>query len=498
MQDEQVRIRQDFEAQKRETRNVEEPNWDRLLEEIKRGPERSEETEAMVLNMQSRMTLMQMEKDSVTQLWQMALKSIDVLEQELESYKCNGKSAIVYEQQVNGIKGTYSEAIRALEGKLAAAKDNFLKQKVMWESSRDQLANLTAERDKLTARCNSLEKNSEAREKKYEKIVDSLKREISALKSETQDAVRAKIELEKKVAEAKMIVSGTLAKDSEMRHKMCEALELVETAVRERDSAMRRETEISEEKKHLEKMLNDLEKSYRAQLDKEVTLFKDSQRDSMKDYLMECKELKSELRQTATILDRAQREARLLEEELERVRREAENNLQVSNLKIASAEQKMNEANAKYLEVESRRKMSEEKCRLLENRLQQLEENFLKSHKTFESEKCLELERLLAVTQEERDKINNELMCLKSTFELEIRKRDHERTSLERRFDEIKENLRRDSSPLKIDQMEFVEREVKRNQAELVMQLSSLKVKFDMKTKELTQHVEMYRNLSEK
>lgn len=66
----------------------------------------------------------------------------------------------------------------------------------------------------------------------------------------------------------------------------------------------------------------------------EIIKLKDAHEQNVKKYLLEIKELKSELREKAMLLDRSQRESKLAEEELEKMRRDSEELLEKSTAKI--------------------------------------------------------------------------------------------------------------------------------------------------------------------
>jgi len=79
----------------------------------------------------------------------------------------------------------------------------------------------------------------------------------------------------------------------------------------------------------------------------EITKLKDAHEQNVKKYLLEIKELKSELREKAMLLDRSQRESKLAEEELEKMRRDSEELLEKSTAKILTFEQALKLTNSK-------------------------------------------------------------------------------------------------------------------------------------------------------
>lgn len=112
------------------------------------------------MNLQERLAVLQMEKDSVFQLWQIALKTVDALEEELKSLRTDGKSSKLYAEHIDNVKETYSEAIKALEGKLLQARENFLKQQALWETSKDKIEDLLKEKADVTRKYEAFQKDA--------------------------------------------------------------------------------------------------------------------------------------------------------------------------------------------------------------------------------------------------------------------------------------------------------------------------------------------------
>lgn len=93
----------------------------------------------IIANLKDHITVLQMEKDSAVQLWQVSMKAVDALEQELKTRSIDNRDAKFYEEQLKDVKQSYSEAIKALESKLLQAKENFAKQQSLWMSSKETI-----------------------------------------------------------------------------------------------------------------------------------------------------------------------------------------------------------------------------------------------------------------------------------------------------------------------------------------------------------------------
>lgn len=105
--------------------------------------------------------------------------------------------------------------------------------------------------------------------------------------------------------ESKRVASNVLAKNEETKSKMAEALDLIESAVREKDFVLQREAQVVEQKAKLEARLAFIAEEHVTKMQNEIAKLKDTHEHNMKKYQLEIKDLKSELREKATLLDRS-------------------------------------------------------------------------------------------------------------------------------------------------------------------------------------------------
>ncbi|XP_012288589.1 paramyosin [Orussus abietinus] len=506
---------------------------------------RSDDKE-MILNLQKRVAILQMEKDTTNQLWQMSLRAVDVLDTELKTFKKNGKDIRTYEEQVKNIKEAYSEAIKALEEKLVQTKENFIKHQSNWSENKQKFETLQKEKQDLAVKFDMFRQEVMKKEHSNEETIIALKTELGIIKPQLQQATQLRIELEQKLEDARKFVVTAVAKDSEAKNKVSEAIELVETAVKEKDSALQREARTLDEKLRIERQLFTITEEYNANLAKEVSRVKQDFDRNMKKCLLENKELKLGLKENVMLLERAQRESRLMEEELEKMRHNSDDLLRRSNTKILDLEQKLKDADSK-LEVCNIAdcKKYKEQTKQLEQQIADLESKLVTSddrikriqmqtareveervreadERTKEAvERYSNLERRLSRALDEKEKITMELRSLQSTFERDIERRDHERWLLDNRVRQLQEDLRKATDSVDqtnargsmlADQINHLEYEMRkkhctdktiRNEGpcykmELMEQLRIVQDKFDKKTKELSQHVEIHQKLSQK
>lgn len=424
-------------------------------------------------NLEKRITVLQMEKDSMFQLWQMSLKAIDVLEEELKTFQKDGKGSKFYEDQVNSVKQSYSEAINILEGKLIQAKENVIKHQLLLESNKEKLEELKKEKEDFQRQISTQQYSTLEKERTNQNTLDSINLELNKYRNECERLQKIKLELEKKLSESQRFAANVLAKDCEAKSKVSEAIELVESAVREKEFSLQRETRISEDKMKLEARLNSITEEYTISLEKEVNKVKEEFERNIKRYYLELKELKVEMKQKETLLDRTQRECRLLEEELNKVRQGSDDYLHQSNSRILDLEQKLKDAEYKLKEAECRfqsceeiyKRKYKEKNEILEHRIIELQQSLstpvfsdLFQTKNFESRikeseeskealsRYSNLETRLEKVLNEKENLGKELRSLQMMFDRELQIREQEKRVVENRVSDLQEDLRKATS----------------------------------------------------
>ncbi|XP_014206587.1 uncharacterized protein LOC106638076 [Copidosoma floridanum] len=483
-----------------------------------------------VTNLEKRVTILQMEKESVFQLWQMALKAIDVLEEETKTFRREDKNVHIHQEQINNIKETYSDAIKVLESKLIEAKENFFQQQVLWEKSQDKIDQMTKERDDLLQQLNNFKQQISEKEKQHDAVVESLKVNLSCTKSELEQIKVLKIDLEHKLKDAQKFANTMLSKDIEAKSKVSEAVDLVESAVKERKEILQREAKVLEEKVKLETYLAKLSEEYAGRFERESLKTKETYNKNLKKYLLEIKELKAELKDRAILLDRSQREQRLLEEELERIRQGSDNFFQKTHAKVTNLQQKMCEKEYKSQpNKEGFKLIYDDKIQFLESQINHLQEKLsntsdklrrvnMQSCRDVEDhvreaddrtreimDKCSNFERQLSRALIDKDNLASSLHALEVTFAKELQKRNQEKLLLENKIRNLQDRI---VNPDTI----FHESRIfsdgtsnrKNTDQQTLMNFDSMgntlaiQEKYERKTKELTQLVETHQKLSNK
>ncbi|CAD6207911.1 GSCOCG00003169001-RA-CDS [Cotesia congregata] len=525
---EQKRLREEIEILKQENKNASDLARESFKHANNTECPNNAGNQENIDNLKQQISIIQSEKESMFQLWQMALKAVDVLEQELKAtHPSDGKTkSKYYEEQINSVKEAYSEAIKVLEAKLIQVRDNFTRHQTLWESTRDKLALLKNEKTDLENKIVYLQNELTSKEETSSKTIEILKADCINAKQQVENIQNLKLKVDNELIEMKAFANRLAAKDLESKEKVAEAIELIETAVREKEIVLQREARVIEEKSKLENRLANLSKEFTARLDKELTELKSNYEKNIQKYLFEIKELKAELRDKGTLIDRVQRESRLYEEELLKVRHSSEDMLQRNNSRSIELEQKLKDAEYKIENCEETcRRKYEERIRQSDNKVNELEEklascndrlrrNQMYSMRDVEDrvkeaddrtkeafERYAGLEKRFARALEEREGISNELRTLQLTFDREITRRDNERRLLDSRIRELQEELRKandlaDKATARANSL-FIN-ENQSMDLDKSIDLKIMQDKYEEKISELTRYVKVHQKLSNK
>nr|XP_034170826.1 golgin subfamily A member 6-like protein 6 isoform X1 [Osmia lignaria] len=489
-----------------------------------------------IANLQERIELLETEKNSALQLWHISLNTISVLEEELKKFRADGKGTKFYQEQANVMKESYSEAIKMLQEKLSQTKQNFMKHQTLYHTSKEKIEHLTKEKHELLEKLNSLQKDAQDKDRNNQVAIETLKQELAYAKTEANKMVQVKMELERKLHEIKRYAENIMEKDKETKTKMGEAIELIESAVREKDMVVHRESLILEEKARLEHRLNIIASEYDTKIQELNMKTKDEIELHTKRYLTEIKELKAELKEKTMVVEKVQRDLKFTEEELIKVQRDV-------NAKILDYEQKIKRLELQlqvYDETICKNKYDiemkqlKEKITALENKLATSNDKLQKLEQqqtnTIEDQakradrenkdimkQYSDLESQLAKTLGDKEDVVLQLKSLKYDFDYEMQKRDNERHSLENKIRELeinhhkascmKDNKLRDDVADEVNVSDvknkrtfdiMVENKCNCCQSVLSDHMNKLQEKFDRKTKELVYHVQVHQKLSKR
>lgn len=287
---------------------------------------------------------------------------------------------------------------------------------------------------------------------------------MSAAKEEIQRLNDLNSNLEKKLNENKKVVNNVIAKNEETKCKLAEALDLIECAIKEKEVVLEREAKLVEQNAKLEAQLASIAKEHAIKMQEEIAKLTDIHKHDMKKYLLEIKELKSELREKVMLLDRSQRENKLIEAEIENERQsQSADLLEKSASKIL---EKIFDQTPKHADSKTCNKT----CKLYSSEIQQLqdkianlEENLTISNDHLKQnpinpinvdciklveertkdavDRYVHLESQLIKAMNDKESLTTKLKSLQSDFDCEIHKRDYERCMLENKIRDLEMDL---------------------------------------------------------
>ncbi|XP_072756152.1 uncharacterized protein [Anoplolepis gracilipes] len=295
-----------------------------------------EECNKDVLNQMS--TILQEKKEIfrknfsvIGEMFQLMCDKIYGLSQKLETERTNYKDVHnlqkIYEERQANIVKSYSNAIKALEAKLLKSEDKFAQQQSLWMTDKETIEKLKREKQEMENKFQDFQQTIKQKDENNEHIVQSLTEELSTAKAEIQRLNQLNLNLEKRVIKSIKVVNTIIGKDEGTKSKMDEALELIDIAVREKNVVLEKEAKVVEQNAKLETQLASITKEYDIKLQEETAKLKDTHEHDVKNYLLEIKQLKSELREKLTLLDKSQRDNELLKMQMEDERRAADMSL---------------------------------------------------------------------------------------------------------------------------------------------------------------------------
>lgn len=172
------------------------------------------------------------EKESCVQLWQTALKTVDYLEEELRLYE--GRThGYVAKTEIKKLKTSYEQQIDALQHKIEEC------------CSKVQDVKKTCAQE-LREKVKLLEKESSQHIEAQQKI-KKLELELKELQEKLLDSEKAKSTLQTNLADKSKQIDGFIVREEIAKNKVREAVNVVESALMEKDAAILREAQTREE-----------------------------------------------------------------------------------------------------------------------------------------------------------------------------------------------------------------------------------------------------------
>ncbi|XP_069696195.1 sodium channel and clathrin linker 1 isoform X3 [Periplaneta americana] len=292
----------------------------KLSKEAVMSPGHKKESD-MVTNLQQQLSFITQEKDSAVEMWHMALREVDSLEEQLKTHPDNRHADAVAE-----MKHDFSSAITMLETKLLSTRSSLAKEKAAREELEKKYEEILQENQNLTSALQSRQQELEealqgqcATAKKLQEVEEKAKE----LEKKLQTSTKAENELELALTKCHEHIDNLVKKNLEARDKVSESVELAECAIAEKDAMLYREAQLREENAQLQKVMAGIIDEAGSKVKEEVEHMKQQYNKKLKVLLHDMKKLEDENKEKEQILQKEIFEKRTLEGELQKLQMES-------------------------------------------------------------------------------------------------------------------------------------------------------------------------------
>ncbi|CAD5112136.1 DgyrCDS1375 [Dimorphilus gyrociliatus] len=396
----------------------------------------------ILLNLQTQLQLLQKEKESAIEMWQLEKLEVDRLEVKLKAHQYHPKIRAL-DQQARQLKDQYTETVAELHAEI---------NRLQIELEKSKSENHFFRSSGFENRCHSVQKFSMPHNTEpSDSISHELKKQISALEESLQKSLEANEQLrsekgflEDRILRFEKLSSERLNKDLETSTHMKEGVSLVENAILERDQSLMREKQLLEEIERLKYAFDKLVDEAGARTVKEVDLIKNEYIQKLNRMNEDLKALEIENAEKTAQLERSIREKRAVEAELDKLYQEGRiqgskdtGALQELNRRACEAERLRDEATIKAESFKNQLKRNEvqfkQEKEQVQRELEQLNGHFNKLKIDFDLvnddrvkllEQVDDLKRRCSSLSSERDsacrKLQKELTCAEKDLKLKI------------------------------------------------------------------------------
>ncbi|XP_064636176.1 sodium channel and clathrin linker 1-like isoform X2 [Lineus longissimus] len=287
--------------------------------------------DVMLQNLQQQLDLALQEKESAVEMWQSSLQEVERLERDLQDQKSNPQWK-VFEQQSNQLKEQYFNAVSELNAEISSLQEELRKSKNENRAASLQVTELrkTLEEAKDHMFRQEQDRNDAiGRGEISENIVDSMRKEISELEANYSSAQReiAQLAADKKLGEEKMqeLLKSNLeheAAEYEAVIQLKEQVQITDQAAMEKEQALINEKQANDENQRLQEAINKLLDEAGMRTREEVDNVKNQCNVKMERLVEEVYSLEMESSEKQAQLERACREKKAVEAELEKLYQE--------------------------------------------------------------------------------------------------------------------------------------------------------------------------------
>lgn len=193
----------------------------------------------LIDNLKKQLASLAKEKESVVQLWQTTLKTVDYLEEELRLYE--GRThGYVPKTEIKKLNNSHEEQIKALNARINEYNSKIQEVKTTCQQELNQKSKLLEKSTTQLADAQSL--------------INKLEIELKQLQEKLKDSEEARNALQISLVDKNKQIDGFIVREEVAKNKVREAVNVVESALMEKDGALLREAQVREELARLSKI----------------------------------------------------------------------------------------------------------------------------------------------------------------------------------------------------------------------------------------------------
>ncbi|XP_052792701.1 sodium channel and clathrin linker 1-like isoform X2 [Mya arenaria] len=371
----------------------------------------------LLTNLQLQVETALQEKEAAVERWHEAEQEIDRLQQQAQEEK-NSHQWGVIEHQAHQMQSEYFETVNLLNKELEQTQHELREVRQELEMATHQVKDLRrtnkeleaqlAWKDQEVAEVIFKEGITDSKTIELKRIMEDRKRKVSSLESEVEEIKREKQALEVRLSEMQKRSTDVGKHELEAVAQMREAVQMVETAALEKEQAEVTLQQKEEELEQLREVINKLINEAGARTRQEVDAVRTQSNESIKRLTEEVHALEMDNSEKVDALEKAKRDKRTAESELERVYREGvqqmtkeTGSMEVMNKRAINAERARDDA---LLQVET----LQHKLKREENNCQQLKEQ-LEGQLNSQRERISALQQDFEASNEDRMRLQDDL-----------------------------------------------------------------------------------------
>ncbi|PSN32997.1 hypothetical protein C0J52_19753 [Blattella germanica] len=449
----------------------------KLSEEAVLSPRHRKESD-MVTNLQQQLSLTIQEKESAVELWHMAQREVDNLEEEIKTYLDN-RHVDNSQRKMEDIKKDFSEAIIMLESKLNTTRSSLISEKSAREDLQKKHEKIIEENLILTESLNNRKQELEAaltgqckvagKLQEVEKKAADLEKQVDVLKT-------AEMELQSALSQCHDRIDAQAKKIWEAQDKVRDSIQLIEHAVAERDAAINAELRIREENSHLQQLMTKIVDEAGETVKEEVQIIKDQYNGKLKMLLYDMKKLETECSEKEKKLNKEIQEKNILEGQLEQIQKEGSNTTNMLERRMNMVHEELTDVRHTNLQLVTEK----------ENLRSEME-RMLDSHAT-------EIQRL----NRENQGLEQRILVLQGHLEAELQLKTERNIHIEKLSQHIKLLEEEKEKMNLMSRKEQDWQHYQQEHQELLTQLQKIQKQSDTTASELEHHLEKQHSMKTK